>query len=369
VGGNILRRTRGYDRLYESLLEKLDLLVTLDWRMSNTALYSDYVFPAAAWYEKNDITWATPIAPFAHPTTRAVAPLGESKSDWAFHCVLLGAIQKRAKERGLSTFKDRSGKTRRLDRVYDELTFGGRYPEDGEEDFLREILEMTTNLGDIGWDELKEKGFARYTGVGLDFVSIGNATDIEPNETITANTWHTEKKLPWPTLTRRMQFYIDHPFYLELGEELPVHKDPPAVGGDLPLRMTGQHPRHSIHASWRDDKLLLRLQRGEPIVVMSRADADARALRDGDMVRVWNELGALEARVKVTGTLRPGQLVVNHAWEPYQFKGRTSHQALIGSPINPISLAGGYFHLQPTPISGEAGTNDRATRVEVERLA
>jgi anaerobic selenocysteine-containing dehydrogenase len=101
---------------------------------------------------------------------------------------------------------------------------------------------------------------------------------------------------------------------------------------------------------------------------MSRADADARALRDGDMVRVWNELGALEARVKVTGTLRPGQLVVNHAWEPYQFKGRTSHQALIGSPINPISLAGGYFHLQPTPISGEAGTNDRATRVEVERV-
>jgi DMSO reductase family type II enzyme molybdopterin subunit len=369
VGGNVLRRTRGYDRLYTSLLEKLDLLVTLDWRMSNTALHSDYVFPCAAWYEKNDITWATPIAPFAHPTTRAVAPLGESKSDWAFHCVLLEAIQKRAKARGLSTFKDRAGKTRQLDEVYDELTFGGRYPEDGEEDFLRDILEMTTNLGDISWDELKEKGFARYTGVGLDFVSIGNATDFEPNETITANTWHTEKKMPWPTLTRRMQFYIDHPFYLELGEELPVHKDPPAVGGDLPLRMIGQHARHSIHASWRDDKLLLRLQRGEPIVLMSRADADARALRDGDMGRVWNELGALQAQVKVVDSVRPGELIVNHAWEPFQFKEGSSHQAIIGSPINPITLAGGYFHLQPTPISGEAGTNDRATRVEVERLA
>ncbi|MDH3457597.1 MAG: molybdopterin-dependent oxidoreductase [Gemmatimonadota bacterium] len=368
VGGNIMRRTRGYDRLRSGLLEGLDLLVTLDWRMSNTALHSDYVFPAAAWYEKDDITWATPIAPFAHPTTRAVPPLGESKSDWEFHCLLLKEVQRRAKERGLSTFTDRSGATRRLDRVYDKFTFGRRYGENDAEKFLRELLSMTTNLGDVGWDELKEKGFARYTGLGMDFVSIGNATDIEPNETITANTWHTDKKLPWPTLTRRMQFYIDHPFYLELGEALPVHKDPPAVGGDLPLRMTGQHARWSIHASWRDTKSLLQLQRGGPVVVMSRSDAQARGLADGEPARVWNELGAFHAQVKISDALRPGQLTVNHGWEPYQFKGWSSHQALIGSPINPITLAGGYVHLQPTPISGEPGTNDRATRVEVERI-
>jgi anaerobic selenocysteine-containing dehydrogenase len=285
VGGNVLRRTRGYDRLHGGLLANLDLLVTLDWRMSNTALHSDYLFPAASWYEKDDITWATPIAPFAHPTTRAVAPLAESKSDWAFHCVLLAEIQRRAEERGLTSFSDRSGKTRRLDRVYDEFSFGGRYGEHDEEAFLRELLAMTTNLGEISWDELKQKGFARYTGVGMDFVSIGNATDFATNETITANTWHTDAKLPWPTLTRRMQFYIDHPFYLELGEALPVHKDPPAVGGDLPLAMTGQHPRWSIHASWRGTKSLLRLQRGEPLVMLSRADAQARGLVDGDRAR------------------------------------------------------------------------------------
>jgi len=368
MGGNFLRRTRGYDRLHGSLLAKLDLLVTLDWRMSETALHSDYVFPAASWYEKNDITWATPIAPFAHPTTRAVAPLAESKSDWAFHCVFLAEIQRRAQERGLASFADRSGETRRLDRVYDEFSFGGRYGEDDEEELLQELLEMTTNLGDIGWDELKRKGFARYTGLGMDFVCIGNATNIEPNETITANTWHTDEKLPWPTLTRRMQFYIDHPFYLELGEALPVHKDPPAVGGDLPLYMTAQHARHSIHATWRDTESLMRLQRGEPTVLMSRVDARARGLADGERARVWNELGAFEARVKVCDSLRPGQLSLNHGWEPYHFKGRSSHQALIGSPINPVTLAGGYFHLQPTPLFGEPGTNDRETRVEVERL-
>ena len=31
---------------------KLDLVVTLDFRMSSTCLYSDVVLPTATWYEK-----------------------------------------------------------------------------------------------------------------------------------------------------------------------------------------------------------------------------------------------------------------------------------------------------------------------------
>src|SRR3546814_8315193 len=34
---------------------KLDLLVTLDFRLCTTALYSDVVLPTATWYEKNDL--------------------------------------------------------------------------------------------------------------------------------------------------------------------------------------------------------------------------------------------------------------------------------------------------------------------------
>jgi DMSO reductase family type II enzyme molybdopterin subunit len=361
VGGNILRRTRGYDRRRDELLPKLDLLVTLDWRMSTTALHSDYVFPAAAWYEKDDITWATPIAPFAHVTTRAVEPYAESKSDWEFHCLFLKQVQERAKERGLETFVDRAGQQRSLDQVYDQFTFGGLYTEDNPEELLDALLSVTTNLGDIGWKELREKGFERYSGLGFDVVNLGNATDIEPGETVTANTWHTEEKLPWPTLTRRIQFYIDHPFYLELGGELPVHKDPPKMGGDYPLQMTGQHARWSIHATWRDNATLLRLQRGEPLIIMSTADARARGLEDEDLASVRNDIGSFEAQVKVSPTVRPGQVIVNHAWEPYQFKRGVSHQSIIPSPINPLQLAGGYFHLQPTMLMGEAGGVDRGT--------
>jgi DMSO reductase family type II enzyme molybdopterin subunit len=367
-GGNTFRRTRGGNRLIDHFLPKLDLMVALDWRMSHTAQYSDYVFPAAGWYEKDDITWATPLAPFAHVTTRAVEPFAEAKSDWEFHCLFLKEVQNRAKARGVLSFRDRAGRERRLDQVYDMFTFSGRYTEEKTEALLKELISMTGNLNGVSWAELKEKGFERYSELGLDFINIGNATDLDPHETITANTWHTDKKLPWPTLTRRIQFYIDHPFYLELGEELPVHKDPPTVGGDYPLQLTGQHPRWSIHASWRDDENLLRLQRGEPIILVDRSDAAARGLADGDRARVRNDAGMFEVQVKISDAVRPGQVIVDHAWEPYQFKDRNSYQALTVSPINPIQLAGGYFHLQPTPLMGEPGPADRDTRVEVERV-
>jgi len=368
AGGNILRRIRGYDRLIKGLVNNLDLFVTVDWHMSNTARHSDYVLPAAAWYERDDITWATPIAPFAQVTTEAVKPLAESKSDWVFHCLLLKRLQERAKKRGLVSFRDRSGQTKRLDTVYDDLTFGRRYTEKNPQVFLGAMLEANGNLGGTGWKELKEKGAVRFTALGTSPVTIGTATDIKPDETITAFTWHTEQKTPWPTLTRRMQFYVDHELYLELGEELPTHKDNPAIGGNYPLKMTGGHTRWSIHSSWRDTPLMLRLQRGEPAMFMNHRDAEARGITDGDRVRARNDIGAFEIRAKVSRNVQPGQVVVYHAWEPYQFSGGRSHQVATPTPLNPIQLAGGYFHLQPMMIMGEPGFNDRGTRLEVEKI-
>ncbi|NOX39041.1 MAG: nitrate reductase subunit alpha [Alphaproteobacteria bacterium] len=60
---------------------KLDLLVTIDFRMSTTAVYSDIVLPAASWYEKNDLN-TSDMHPFIHPLQAAVDPAYESKSDW-----------------------------------------------------------------------------------------------------------------------------------------------------------------------------------------------------------------------------------------------------------------------------------------------
>ena len=55
---------------------KLDLLVTLDFRMSTTCLYSDIVLPTATWYEKNDLN-TSDMHPFIHPLSAAVDPAWE----------------------------------------------------------------------------------------------------------------------------------------------------------------------------------------------------------------------------------------------------------------------------------------------------
>jgi len=60
---------------------KLDLLVTLDFRMSTTCLYSDIVLPTATWYEKNDLN-TSDMHPFIHPLSLAVDPAWEARSDW-----------------------------------------------------------------------------------------------------------------------------------------------------------------------------------------------------------------------------------------------------------------------------------------------
>uniref|UniRef100_UPI0020C37E3D molybdopterin-dependent oxidoreductase n=1 Tax=Salmonella enterica TaxID=28901 RepID=UPI0020C37E3D len=63
---------------------KLDLLVTLDFRMYSTCLFSDIVLPTDSWYDKDDMN-TSDMHPFIHPLSAAVDPSWESKSDWEIY--------------------------------------------------------------------------------------------------------------------------------------------------------------------------------------------------------------------------------------------------------------------------------------------
>ncbi|WP_347351627.1 nitrate reductase subunit alpha [Intrasporangium sp.] len=60
---------------------KLDLVTTLDFRMTSTCSYSDIVLPAATWYEKHDIS-TTDMHPFVHSFNPAIAPPWEARTDF-----------------------------------------------------------------------------------------------------------------------------------------------------------------------------------------------------------------------------------------------------------------------------------------------
>ena len=64
---------------------KLDLLLSLDFRMTSTTLFSDVVLPAATWYEKHDL-YSTDMHPFVHAFNPAIAPPWQTRTDFdTFH--------------------------------------------------------------------------------------------------------------------------------------------------------------------------------------------------------------------------------------------------------------------------------------------
>ncbi len=361
---NPLRRIRSYPLLLEHLWPKLRTVVTIDWRMTSTGQWSDYVLPAAAWYERDEHKWVTPLMPFIHAGEKATS-FYEAKSDWEIMSRLTEAIDKVAAAWGIKTFKDRHGGERSFEGLLDAFSSGGTYGHEDDSKVAGRMVELSSNLEGVEWEDLKKKGWARFTGIGESLASIGNQADVAADDTITPLTYHVNDKKPYPTLSRRMQFYLDQELYLEMGEALPTHKEPPLAGGDYPLILTGGHTRWSIHSAWRDDKLMLQLQRGEPAMWMSAEDAEARGIADGARVKVYNDLDDFEIIAKVAPAVRPGEVIVYHAWENFQFKGQKGFQNLIPSPLNPVELAGGQFHFRPMGICMQPSHTDRDTRVQV----
>ncbi|NUP42288.1 MAG: nitrate reductase subunit alpha [Streptomyces sp.] len=60
---------------------KLDLLLSLDFRMTSSTLLSDVTLPAATWYEKHDLS-STDMHPYVHAFSPAVDPPWQARTDF-----------------------------------------------------------------------------------------------------------------------------------------------------------------------------------------------------------------------------------------------------------------------------------------------
>ncbi|MEW2287528.1 nitrate reductase subunit alpha [Streptomyces sp. NPDC047841] len=77
---------------------KLDLLMSLDFRMTSTTLYSDLVLPAATWYEKHDLS-STDMHPYVHAFSPAIDPPWQARTDFEIFHGLASAISRLARGR------------------------------------------------------------------------------------------------------------------------------------------------------------------------------------------------------------------------------------------------------------------------------
>jgi DMSO reductase family type II enzyme molybdopterin subunit len=368
TGPNPLRRWPTPQAALEHLWPKLELIVNPNFRMCTTGLYSDYLLPCAGYYEKASIKYTQSYLPYVVVGDRAVPPLGEAKPEWELFGLLAKKIQERARHRNIGKIRDTFGTEHDLQNVYELWTRNGDFPETDPEKALAYILDKSACSEGYTWSETRQKGAVPIKAIGEYVPTNAVCSDYTPGQTVYPSQWFVQKKQPWPTLTGRQQFYIDHPWYLELGEELPTHKEPPAAGGDYPLRMTGGHTRWSIHAIWRDERHMLQLQRGEPVMYVSREDAERRGIADHDRVRVFNDIGTFIIRAKISATVQPGQVIVYHAWESYQFEGWRSSQEPVASPWKPLHLVGDYANLHYRMFYAGPSHGPRGTTVEVQKV-
>ena len=376
--GNYFNQAKGNVAVEETLWPKLDLVVDVNFRMDSTALYSDIVLPTASHYEKYDLSM-TDMHSYVHPFTPAVEPLGESKTDWEIFRLLAEKIQEIATERGVDPVQDR-----KFDREIDLQSVHDDYVRDwlaGEEGALEAdraacefILDHSeeTNPQDVDdritFDQIEEQP-RRFLATGDHWTS-----PIEEGEAYTPWKQFVQDKEPWPTFTGRQQYYIDHDWFLDLGEELPTHKQPTNEQDpeEYPLRYNTPHGRWSIHSTWRDNETLLRLQRGEPVVYLNPDDAAARNVEDGDTVRLYNDLGSVELQVKIYPSGEPGTARMFFAWEKFQFASRNNFNTLVPMYMKPTQLvqypeeSGEHLSFSPN-YWGPTGVNSDV-RVEVEKV-
>jgi len=299
---------------------------------------------------------------------RVVDPPEDTRTEWQFSLALAKKLSERAAARGMTQFTSRLGMPIRLDNLYEEITKNGHFADD--DTVINEMVTDSAVAGTIPSDTtletLRRDGFVRFTGWGRSPMALAQASDLKPDQTHSPFRWQTEKKEPFPTLTRRAQFYIDHPWFIEAGEALPVHKENPPMGGDYPLVLTSGHSRWSIHSMNQSDRAMLGTGRGEPVVLLSAADASARGIGDGAMVRVHNDVSSFAAQAKVSSGVRPGQVVSYNGWEPYQYADWKHAAEVEPGMVKWLHFAGGEGHLKYWTTQWQPAPIDRAFRVEVE---
>ncbi|MGH6955215.1 MAG: nitrate reductase subunit alpha, partial [Caulobacteraceae bacterium] len=466
---------------------KLDLVVTLDFRMSTSCLYSDVVLPTASWYEKNDLN-TTDMHTFIHPLSAAVDPVWESRSDWETYKTIARRFSELAEghlgvERDVvlqplmhdtpgelgQPFEPKDWKRGECDLIpgvtaprvavverdypntYRRFTALGPLVEklgnedkgvewhaDAEVEGLRELNRPVTEEGptkgrprietDIeaaetilylapetngevavkGWDAL-----SKITGRPHRHLAEPRQAEkirfrdivAQPRKVITSHTWsgvqseqqtynpgylNVTELIPWRTLTGRQQFFQDHAWFRDFGENFALYRAPVdtrtvnALHGkrgnghpEVTLSFITPHQKWGIHSTYTDNLLMLTLSRGGPIVWISEIDAAKMGLVDNDWIELFNLNGAITARAVVSQRVPEGMCMMYHAQEKIvnvpgsEITGARGgiHNSVTRTVVKPTHMVGGYAQLSyGFNYYGTVGSN-RDETVIVRKLA
>lgn len=108
-----------------------------------------------------------------------------------------------------------------------------------------------------------------------------------------------------------------------------------------PLVYIQEHRRFRTHSQYFDNIPLLELDR-EPVVYLSREDADARGIASEDIVEVFNDRGHCVLKAVVSDGMAPGIVSIPKGFQKDQFI-EGCYQELTSTDTNPMAVNFQYF--------------------------
>ncbi|HAP99990.1 trimethylamine-N-oxide reductase TorA [Rhodospirillum rubrum] len=286
TGGNPFAHHQNRNRMVEAF-RKVETFIVHDFQWTATARHADIVLPATTSYERNDIEQ---IGYYALSSVLAmkkvVEPVFEARSDFD----ILAAVAERLGTRDAFTEgKDEMGWIKEFyDNALGQAKAKGVTMPDFETFWKGEGV-VSFPISD------EAKAFVRYSAFREDPL-------LEPLGTPTGKIEIYSKNI-------EKMGYDDcpaHPTWMEPVERL----DGP--GAKFPLHITTSHPKSRLHSQLCGTKLRdsYTVAGREPCLI-NEADAKARGISNGDVVRVFNDRGQILAGAVVTNAIRPGVIRVN----------------------------------------------------------
>lgn len=245
-------------------LRKLEFIVVQEQVMNATAKFADILLPVNTFLERNDVTTGG-IGPFYGYMNRAIDSLGESKSPFEIATELAARL-------GLTDYSDKT-----------------------EEEWLREIVNECEDIP--AYDEFKREGILKLK-LSKPYVAFEDQINDPVNN-------------PFPTPSHKIEIYSQlladmnnplippMPKYIEAWES---HRD--RLSQKYPLQLITTHTKNRAHSQFNNVPWLRELY--PQVISLNTKDAEIRCIKDGDMVRVFNDRGEMIIPAAVTETIMPG---------------------------------------------------------------
>ena len=312
--------TNRYARMYRS--DKLECVVNQAIWMEGETEFADLILPACTNFERWDISESANCGGYIqHAFTqcnhrvmvmqhKCIEPLGESKSD---HQIFLD--------------------------IATRLGLGSMYSEGVTElDWCKRLFDGTDLPGRIGWKEFLKKGYyvvpappeERRDPVSYRWFAEGRQKDT-PELTPLPADYTGDYGHGLQTQSGRLEFEAsslkrfdaDDPERPPLMKYVPAWEGPHAeeLYAKYPLQLVTPHPRHSFHTQSDGKHAVVNDVKDHRVLVdgyaywivrMNPADAAARGLRQHQLVKVFNDRGAVICAVRLTERVPPGIL---HSYE------------------------------------------------------